>query len=48
MENLSQDEYADDTVILAGTLAHLQRTMNMINSTCNKYGLELLKNVLKN
>uniref|UniRef100_A0A8D8V3E1 Craniofacial development protein 2 n=1 Tax=Cacopsylla melanoneura TaxID=428564 RepID=A0A8D8V3E1_9HEMI len=31
--------YADDTVILAGTLHHLQRIMEKLNVKCNKYGL---------
>jgi hypothetical protein len=33
--------YADDTVILAGTMAHLQRSMDRLYSACNKYGLEM-------
>jgi len=33
--------YADDTVILAGTMAHLQRSMDRLYIACNKYGLEM-------
>jgi len=33
--------YADDTVILAGTMAHLQRSIDRIYIACNKYGLEM-------
>jgi len=33
--------YADDTVILAGTMTHQQRTMDRLNIACNKYGLEI-------
>ncbi|KAI5753273.1 hypothetical protein M8J77_025408 [Diaphorina citri] len=33
--------YADDTVILSGTLHHLQRTMQKVSQTCNKYGLKM-------
>jgi hypothetical protein len=33
--------YADDTVILTGTMAHLQRSMDSLYIACNKYGLEM-------
>ena len=33
--------YADDTIILAGTMAHLQRSIDRIYIACNKYGLEM-------
>lgn len=33
--------YSDDTVILAGTMVHQQRSMERLYIACNKYGLEV-------
>jgi len=33
--------YSDDTVILAGTMVHLQKSMDRLYIAGNKYGLEM-------
>ena len=33
--------YADDTVILTGTMHHLQSSLDKLNISCNKYGLKM-------
>ena len=39
--------YADDTVILSGTMHHLQRIMDKLSLTCIKYGLKMNANKTK-